>query len=479
MNNTERMVSQDSGKRPRRVWVWVVAVAALLIAVPLFTFGRSAIADYAQNRVVEQAREHGIVLHLTTIDVSTSAVRLARAQFELAGVPGLSATFQAADITMERLRAVRVKIDGLQVQSVGDPLPLIRAIDVWRAKFATPDELKTMPSLETHRTQFTWRAVAQGPAFVQVDDLGFANTTTPGVMDVSAWTITGSRAQVGAYVLQPLALALRVQDNAVEVGFGTTQMAAAAVRAGWQQAPGANDFHVAFDALQVGSLFERLNLPSPDRQLAKVSCGGEVSVRVPEDAQRPYTGQLRFDLQGWVPPHPPELDGFAFGKGTQLQSKFEIDRGLSNVKLPELTLASGALKLSGHGLIQILALAYAQLKAELSGQIPCTALASAMAESKLGQAYGRWVAKNAQTAVQGQVSISVRIDADSRHLEQAKIIKQIGVGCGLRPLTLREALSLGLPPLPDADLFKHAAQNLPKFEVKLPDMAKLPPPTNR
>jgi ADP-dependent NAD(P)H-hydrate dehydratase / NAD(P)H-hydrate epimerase len=461
MVNTERMVSQDSGKRPRRVWVWVVAVAALLVVVPLITFGRSAIEGYAQNKVVEQARQHGIILHLTTVDVSTSAVRLARAQFELAGVSGLSATFQSADIAMERLSAKRLKVEGLQVQSVGDPLPLMRAIDGWRAKYATPDKLKALPQLETRGTQFTWRAFAQGPAFVQVDDLGFANSA--GAKGDSDWAITGSRAQVGAYVLQPLALALQVQDNAVEVGFGTTQMAAATVRAGWQHASGANDFHVAFDALQVGSLLERLRLPNADPQLAKVSCRGEVSVRVPEDALRPYTGQLRIELQGWVPPHPPELDGFAFGKATQLQSKFEIDRGLSNVKLPEITLVSGALRLSGRGLIQIVAFAYAQLKAELSGQIPCAALASAIAASKLGQAYGRWVAKNAQTAVAGHVDIGVHVDADSRHLGQAKVIKQIGVGCGLRPLALREALSLGLPPVPDVDSFKHAMQNQPTF----------------
>jgi hypothetical protein len=373
------------------------------------------------------------------------------------------------------LKAIRIQIEGLQVQSVGDPLTLIRAVNGWRAKYATPTELKTLPQLETQRTQVTWRAFAQGPSFVQIDDLGFANTTTQGDKDISVWAITGSRAQVGAYVLRPLALALRVEANATEVGFGTTQMAAAVVRAGWRHESFANDFHVAFNALQVGALLERLKLPSTDPQLARVSCSGDISVRVPEDTRRPYAGQLRFDLLGWVPPHPPELDGFAFGHSTQLQSKFELDRALSHVKLTELTLASGALKLSGQGLIQIVALAYAQLKAELNGQIPCAALASAMAESKLGQAYGRWVAKNAQTAVEGHVDVGVQIDADSRHLGQAKVVKQVGVGCGLRPLTLSEALSLGLPPLPDADLFKHAVQNLPKFDVNLAGMPKLRP----
>ena len=468
MDNAERLVSQGSGKRPRRVWVWMGVVAALLIAVPLFTFGRSAIEAYVRDKVIEQARKHGIVLHLTTVEVSALAVRVAPAQFELEGVTGLSATFESANIATERFKATRIQIEGLHVQSVGDPLTLIRAVNVWRAKHATPTELKGLPQLETHKTQIAWRAFAQGPAFVQVNDLGYARATTPGVRDVNAWAITGSRAQVGAYVLQPLAIALQVQANAVEVGFGTTQMATAAVRGGWRHTSGDNDFHVAFSALQVGALLERIKLPSTDPQLAKVSCSGDVSVRVPEDAQRPYAGQLYFDLHDWVPPHPSELNGFAFGKGTQLQSRFELDGALSNVKLPVITLTSGALKLSGQGLIQLVAFAYAHLKAELRGQIPCAALASAMAESELGRAYGRWVAKNARTAVQGHVDIGVQVDVDSRHLGQAKVVNQIGVGCGLRPLTLGQALSLGLPPLPDADLFQHAVRNLPKFDVKFP-----------
>lgn len=475
MGNTERMVSQGSGKRPRRVWVWMGAVATLLTAGLLLTFGRSAIHDYAQDEIVSQARAHGLILHLTTLEVSASAVHLAQAQFELEGVKGLTATLQSANVAMSRLKATRVQVEGLQVQTVGDPMTLIRAVNAWRSKYATPNELRALPPLESHQTRFTWRAFTQAPAFLQIDDLGYANGAAPSGTDEQSWAVTGSRAQVGAYVLQPLALALQVQDDAVELGFGTTQMAAAVVRGGWRHESGADDFHVAFKALPVGALLERMKLPSTDPRLSSLSCSGDISVRVPEDAQRPYTGQLHFDLLGWVPPHPPELDGFAFGPGTQLQSPFEIDRALSSVKLPNLVLTSGPLKLSGQGLIQVVAFAYAQLKAQLSGQIPCTSLASAMAESKLGQAYGRWVAKNAQTAVQGHVDIGVQVDADSRHLERAKVVKQIGVGCGLRPLTLRDALSLGLPPLPDADLLRHAAQNLPKLDMQLPDTTKLPP----
>ncbi len=36
-----------------------------------------------------------------------------------------------------------------------------------------------------------------------------------------------------------------------------------------------------------------------------------------------------------------------------------------------------------------------------------------------------------------------------RHWTQAELARQLGIGCGLRPLTLDQMLGLGLPPLVD------------------------------
>jgi len=86
------------------------------------------------------------------------------------------------------------------------------------------------------------------------------------------------------------------------------------------------------------------------------------------------------------------------------------------------------------------------------------------------------VARNAGRTVEGQVDVAVQIDADTNRLDQAKLTKQIGVGCGLKPLSLRDALSLDLPPPPDADFLRHAAENLPRLAAALPSaMPKLPP----
>ena len=70
--------------------------------------------------------------------------------------------------------------------------------------------------------------------------------------------------------------------------------------------------------------------------------------------------------------------------------------------------------------------------------------------------------------VQGNVDVTVQIDADTANLRQAKIVKQIGVGCGLKPLTVRDMLTLGLPPPPDADLIWHLGKDLPAWGDSLP-----------
>ncbi|GEM_PF-2240406 len=473
MAGTVPMVSQSRSKRRRSIWLLSGGGVALCIVL-LVLWGRSWVADYARDEIIARARANGIILQPKTIEVSSSSVRLGNATLAFEGVHGVSATISSAEIQLRQLKAARIVVEGLDVQAVGEPLALMGGLRDWQAKYSMAHESEAAPAAELHKTRLRWSPAAQSAPFLVIDDFHCARNPVAG-NGSTTWAVTGSRAQVGAYVLQPLALALQLEPAAVEIGFGATQMADAAVRGGWRRAEASDDFHVTFGALPIGPLLGQLNVPLHDPRLAAGSCAGGVSLRVPQDSRLAYTGQLSLDLVGWTPPPPPELEGFTFGNTTTLRSMLEMDRGLSQVKLHELELTSGALKLTGRGFVQVVALAYAQIKAELRGRLPCSAFASAMAESRLGKAYGRWVAKNAHKTIDGSVDIGVRVEADTRQLQQAEFVKQVGVGCGLRPMTLKEALSLGLPPAPDADLLRHAAQNLPKLDLKLPEIPKLPP----
>ncbi len=471
----QAVAGQGRSIRHRPRWLALVVVATLVTAVPLFFVGRRAISSYVEQQLVEQARAQGVILHLTAVKVSLGLIRIENAQAELEQVPGVTAAIASAQVTLSRFKPSRIQVTGVRVQAIGPPLELMRSLEAWRVRHATQLESAVPPQPEFENTQIIWRAAPDGPVFMQADDVALLSDSAVGAPKGRDWSVTAASARTGAYALKPLALALHYGTDDVEVGFGTAHMASAPVHCGWQRQPGADDFHVSFEELALGPLLASLNLPSVDRKMAAAPCKGAVSARVPAAEKSPYTGRFEFHLQGWVPPHPPELDGFAFGSGTTLESMVEVDRALTQVRLTGLGLSSGELKLVGHGLIKVIALTSAHLQAELKGQIPCSALASAMAESKLGKAYGQWVSRNAGRTVAGQVDVTVQIDADLSRLGQAKIAKHIGVGCGLRPMSASDLLSLGLPPPPDADFLQHAAENLPSLNAAMPSaLPKLP-----
>jgi hypothetical protein len=79
---------------------------------------------------------------------------------------------------------------------------------------------------------------------------------------------------------------------------------------------------------------------------------------------------------------------------------------------------------------------------------------------------------------EGSVSVEVKIEGDTRRLKEAKVERRIGVGCGLKPLTLDELRKLGeLIPLPEelSVLAEEVVKNAPPGLV-LPGLV-LPPPS--
>jgi hypothetical protein len=88
----------------------------------------------------------------------------------------------------------------------------------------------------------------------------------------------------------------------------------------------------------------------------------------------------------------------------------------------------------------------ASVDLDLKGALPCDALAGAAAESRLGQLLGRVSGRQgkrtALAIVRGDVSVEVAIKASTNDLPNAKLTQKIGVGCGLRPLSLAELIAL-------------------------------------
>jgi len=166
---------------------------------------------------------------------------------------------------------------------------------------------------------------------------------------------------------------------------------------------------------------------------------------VPERLPPEITGKWTSSLQGFVPPHPPELDGFVFGDVTTFDSDLRVDGARNRVTFSNAKLTAGKFELSGGGSV-LREGAHASVDLELKGALPCDTLAGAAAESRLAQLLGRASGKQgkrtALAIVRGEVSVEVGVKASTQDLLNAKLTQKIGVGCGLRPLSIAELIAL-------------------------------------
>lgn len=457
----------------------VIGLVAIAIGAYLFW---ERLGDWIKRQVVETALQQGVILQVDTVEVAFNAIhfREARASFE--GVAGLTAYLQGVDIGISGFKPQHIQIAGLIVQAVGSPIQLMNAMWAWRSRHPAQASSSVTPKTEIKRTKLLWQESASASPFMVLDDVTFGAIAKPYGPLGNDFSIEAERAQAGAFSLAPFAAAVHAEPESIEIGLGATQWEGVTARGGWNNWLNADELHVSFGPLKLGPLLARSPLVVADPTLSTATLVGGLSLLIPKDERRAYHGQWAIDVTGWAPPHPPELQGFSFGTSTRLESAFDVDRALTTVNFTNTHVVSGEFKLEGRGVARRGTPTSARVQAELKGHIPCAALASAISSSKLGQAYGQWVARHAGQLVQGNVEVTVQIDADTAKLHQAKVAKQIGVGCGLKPLTVGDMLALGLPPLPDADLIRHLGKDLPAWGEPLPLLLspKLPdlqPPT--
>ena len=454
-------------------WAALGAVVGMLAIAAAAYVAWQRVEGWTRQQVIDAARAQGVILEIDAAEVSFNTVHLREARARLEGVEGLTGYLQVVDIAISGLKPRHVQIEGLIVRAVGSPLRLMNAVQAWQARHPAPASSDATPTTEIKQTKLTWQESGEAPPFVVLDGVTFGAIAKPYGPLGKDFSIEAERAQAGAFSLAPFAAAVHAEPESIEVGLGAKQWEGVTARGGWKNQLAADELHLSFGPLKLAPLLAQNSLAAADPALAAASLVGGLAVLIPRDEQRPCAGHWAFDIGGWTPPHPPELQGFSFGSATRVESDFDIDRTLSTANFTNTRVTSGEFKLVGHGAAHRNTLLSARVQAELTGHIPCAALASAMSQSKLGQAYGQWVARHAGQLVQGNVDVTVQLDADTAHLQQAKVVKQIGNGCGLKPLTVRDMLTLGLPPPPDADLIRHLGKDLPSLGAALPPLPSL------
>ncbi len=135
------------------------------------------------------------------------------------------------------------------------------------------------------------------------------------------------------------------------------------------------------------------------------------------------SGKFDAKVQGYVPPHPRELNGVLFGTTTKASGKLRVDGWA--VALEELVVEAGALKMKGSGRLGLTG----SLTMDLAGSVPCSDVAASVVGAHLGFGGSILTRRLASGRLGGTVEARVHVEADVRDLERARIGPSASLHC--------------------------------------------------
>jgi hypothetical protein len=432
----------------------LVVALGLAIAVALFLVPR-----FVEREVVRRAREQGVELELGELDYGWEWAELSQAKARLVGVAGLRIAFDQLLIDLDGTEPKKLDFSRVRVEADGSLPALALALGAWSKRFP---QFYALP-LQARRVSVEWRPEAGRPPWLVLRD-------ATAVSAAGATVIAAEQAEVAGASVGRVGATWSKAASSVALGLGETELAKAPLRIGI-------DFALPRPKLTLElspTKLERLAGPFAIRLPVK-DVTGDARVELEfasQEAALPQHGHAKGQLTGWIPPHPAELDGFVFGDTTLVETELSFAAKGTDASLTKTRIVAGKFALEGGGALTREARDL-ELSLDLTGALPCDALASAAAESRLGRLLGREAGQKAgalaKQVVGGSVNVRVQVNASTRDLAAAEVTRSIGVGCGLRPLTLEDLFKLGETLLPE-DLSK-LPEELGKLAPKLPDGA--------
>ncbi len=420
----------------------IVVLGVVGILVGIFAY----LPGYIEKRVVAEAKARGIALTPGEISFGFGWVQLSGATAKLVGAPAFEAKIRLVDVTLQGFEPVQVQLSDVQVGVSGSLPRVLLELGEWTKNhadaFAAP--------LVASRVSLRVAEVPAGAPWLELSN-GFLTRTVAGA------AFSAQSCKLSGFEIGKVGAGFTKTGGNVSIGFGDQSAQAAPLRLDASlDAKGAGQMSVVLTPTKLGLLSKGLGSPLP---LPGVIASGKVELSfpaglgnelagnksVPERLAPEITGKWTSSLQGFVPPHPPELDGFVFGDVTTFDSDLRVDGARNRVTFSNAKLTAGKFELSGGGSV-LREGAHASVDLELKGALPCDTLAGAAAESRLAQLLGRASGKQgkrtALAIVRGEVSVEVGVKASTQDLLNAKLTQKIGVGCGLRPLSIAELIAL-------------------------------------
>ena len=427
------------------------------------------VPDWIEREAMRQMRERGIELDSYELEFGWGWVTITNARGRLVGVKSVVLKFETIEVTLAGREPERIDVTGLDAQALGSAPTIAVELGAWTKRFPATYALPLWAS----KVSVTWKPDPAQPPWLEIAGGSVAKTPANTVFSADGVKLQGQAiGKVGA--------SWSTSSTALAIGLGEPELEKAPLKVGVELSARPV---VLFKLAPIK--LERLAAPfAIELPIENVTTSGEVELTfASQEALLPADGRAHTELEGWIPPHPIELSGFVFGNVTTFDTRLAISQDMKTVTLTDSKVKAGKFELTGGGSI-VREADHALARMRLAGKLPCPALASADAESRLGRLLGAAAGKIAGAAarqlVEGTVNVEVEIEGDTRKLKEAKVDRKIGVGCGLKPLTLEELRKLGeLLPLPEelSVLAEEMVKNAPPGLVLPPPSAlpKLPP----
>ncbi|MDI1484629.1 hypothetical protein [Polyangium sp. y55x31] len=393
---------------------WIVAFVLVLAAILGLGIGLGH-RPLARWWIEKEARARGIELTFEDFNPRWGRVVLLGAKAKLEGVAGLSAESPWVAVDLDGLSPTRIDARNVVVTLA---VPLDERLDALAAFDsrhpgaldlpATADVTVNWGSKESPWIVLAGRATKgrgdegafEGTVAFEGTNLGLVGARWNGKDPASIW--------LGAKTPEAAPLRLALDTKAKPMRLSST-----------------------LPATKIDDLARARSLSVPaDLRGATVEGTVVVTFGGPE-AKGMYTGTASFEVKGWVPPHPKELDGIVFGNKTKLGATFEITPNLVDMRITKATVDAGAFKLSGPGTVKREGLS-ARVKMTLDGAVACSELGASAVGAHVDGLIGDLLKGVARVGLGGSVKVRVTVDADTRKIERATVDQAVTVGCGLR-----------------------------------------------
>jgi ADP-dependent NAD(P)H-hydrate dehydratase / NAD(P)H-hydrate epimerase len=451
-----------AGRRKGPPWLVIVATILSLLVAGTVVAAFFLVGPFMHDRIVEEAKKRGVEMDFNGANFWWWSASLDGVRFRLIGVPGLEGQAGTIDVSLSNWEPTRIDASDVKVDVVGSSTDLALALGEWTKNHPHAYEIP----ISAKNLAVTYKASAAEAPWLVVEGGSMVHSS-------SGVSFGASKATVSGIDVGTVGASWTSQAANVTMGFGTPDPKSAPVTLAVAYAATPPTATITLAPADAAKLAGPLGVPLP---VAGVTASGRVDLVFRKGLEQgPVSGTMQARLDGFVPPHPVELDGFLFGNTTTFTTNLEVSADRKIVDLKSSRVRAGAFDLMGGGRIERRD-GYSAIGMNLAGYLPCAAVAQSAAAAHVGTMLAELVGTAARHVIDGSVSVRVKITADSRNLGAASVDRTIGVGCGLSPLKdLDPKLLARLPknltdmanalPLPD---FEHAAEKLPPLPTAFP-----------